>query len=188
MVDGSTLRSASRLFELESSLQQPEFVRVSRQEVVNLDNVQTIRPEFDSRLVLGLKGGRESVVSRSYALQVKSRIGIVGQAPQMRGATMSHKDLAYGDFDGEEHEGAGRAVTRGLFVGSTWVVATILAWVVSDVVASDGLDENMCGAAGFGMPGGRRAAAALVQLPAGVALRVRGACRRVWRYVLRRAC
>ena len=78
MVDGSMLHSASRLFELEAALQQTEFVRVSRQEIVNLDNVQTIRPEFGSRLVLGLKGGREAVVSRNYASQVKSRIGIAG--------------------------------------------------------------------------------------------------------------
>ncbi|MST72363.1 LytTR family DNA-binding domain-containing protein [Olsenella porci] len=78
LVDGETLHSPSRLFELEAALQQTEFVRTSRQEVVNLDNVQTIRPEFGSRLVLGLRGGGEAVVSRSYAPQVKSRIGIVG--------------------------------------------------------------------------------------------------------------
>lgn len=78
MVDGSPLHNTSRLFELEAALQQAEFVRVLRQEVVNLDNVQTIRPEFGSRLVLVLKGGRESVVSRNYASQVKSKIGIIG--------------------------------------------------------------------------------------------------------------
>lgn len=61
MVDGSPLHNTSRLFELEAALQQTEFVRVLRQEVVNLDNVQTIRPEFGSRLVLGLKGGHESL-------------------------------------------------------------------------------------------------------------------------------
>lgn len=180
MVDGSTLRSASRLFELESSLQQTEFVRFSRQEVVNLDNGQSIRPEFGSRLVLGFKGGRESVVSRSYASQVKSRIGIVGQAPQMRGATMSNKDLAYGVFDGDEHEGAGRAVTMRLFVGSSWAVAAIPTWVVSEVVVSGGLDEVTRGAASWVLAclAGGRTAAALVQLPAGIILRVRGLCRR----------
>lgn len=78
LVDGTTLHSPSRLFELEATLQQTEFVRTSRQEVVNLDNVQTIRPEFGSRLVLGLRGGGEAVVSRRYAPRVKSRIGIVG--------------------------------------------------------------------------------------------------------------
>lgn len=78
LVDGSTLHSPSRLLELEEALRQTGFARVSRQELVNLDNVQTIRPEFGSRLVLGLRGGGEAVVSRSYAPQVKARIGIIG--------------------------------------------------------------------------------------------------------------
>lgn len=62
---------------------------------------------------------------------------------------MSHKDLAYGVFDSEEHEGAGRAVTMGLFVGSAWAVAAILAWVVSDIVVSGGLYEATRGAASW---------------------------------------
>lgn len=76
LTDGSLLHSASRLGELEASLRDTDFVRVSRQELVNLDNVETIRPEFGSRLVLGLKSGVEAIVSRSYAPQVKACIGI----------------------------------------------------------------------------------------------------------------
>lgn len=59
------------------------------------------------------------------------------------------RDLAYGVFDGDEHESAGRAVTMGAFVGSAWAVAAILAWVMSEAVASGGLDESTRGAASW---------------------------------------
>ena len=59
------------------------------------------------------------------------------------------KSLTYGVFDGDEHESAGRAVTMGLFVGSAWAVAAILAWVVAQAAASGGLDESTSGAASW---------------------------------------
>lgn len=91
LADGSTLQSASRLGELEATLvggadaagadaangaAASAFVRVSRQEIVNLDNALTIRPEFGSRLLLGLAGGHQALVSRTYAPVVKRAIGI----------------------------------------------------------------------------------------------------------------
>lgn len=59
------------------------------------------------------------------------------------------RDLAYGVFDGNEHESAGRAVTMGVFVGSAWAAAAILAWVMSEAVASGGLDESTRGASSW---------------------------------------
>lgn len=59
------------------------------------------------------------------------------------------RDLAYGVFDGDEHESAGRAVTMGVFVGSAWAVAAILAWVMSEAVASGGLDASTRGASSW---------------------------------------
>ncbi|MGN0287925.1 MAG: LytTR family DNA-binding domain-containing protein [Atopobiaceae bacterium] len=76
LADGSVLHSGSRLGQLEDALAGTSFVRVSRQELVNLDNARTIRPEFGSRLVLGLEGGFEAMVTRSYVAQVKKSIGI----------------------------------------------------------------------------------------------------------------
>ncbi len=78
LTDGTTLQSAQRLFELEAALKGTGFVRVSRQELVNLDNVLTIRPEFGSRLALGLEGGYDSLVTRSYVPEVRRALGAVG--------------------------------------------------------------------------------------------------------------
>ncbi len=76
MADGRTLFAAQRLSALEGELPKRSFVRISRQTVANLEQARTIRPEFGSRLVLGLADGTEVLVTRSHVAEVKERIGI----------------------------------------------------------------------------------------------------------------
>lgn len=76
MADGRTLFAAQRLSALEGELPNRSFVRISRQSIANLDQARTIRPEFGSRLVLGLADGTEVLVTRSHVAEVKERIGI----------------------------------------------------------------------------------------------------------------
>ncbi len=75
MVSGRTLESPMRLFEVESALQGTEFVRVSRQVIVNFDKVVAIRPEPNGRMVLELEGGQRAVVARTYAQAIREKIG-----------------------------------------------------------------------------------------------------------------
>lgn len=74
-VTGETLESSSRLNELEDELSDTEFVRISRQELVNLDHVTGISPAGSGRMLLSL-GEKKLVVSRKYAPEFKRRIGI----------------------------------------------------------------------------------------------------------------
>jgi DNA-binding LytR/AlgR family response regulator len=74
-VDGRALESPMRLFEVEAALQGTEFVRVSRQVIVNFDKVVAIRPEPNGRMVLELDGGQRAVVTRTYAQAIKEKIG-----------------------------------------------------------------------------------------------------------------
>ena len=76
-LSGETLESPMRLFELEGALDGTEFVRVSRQALVNFDHVRSIRPELYGRLVLELTGGGSVLVSRSYTGDIKEKIGAV---------------------------------------------------------------------------------------------------------------
>ena len=76
-LDGEVLESPLRLFELESALDGTEFVRASRQELVNFDHVTAIRPDLNGRLDLKLSDGEWAVVTRSYARDIKEKIGIV---------------------------------------------------------------------------------------------------------------
>lgn len=75
LVTGETLESSSRLNELEDELSDTEFVRISRQELVNLDNVTGISPAGFGRMLLSV-GEKKLVVSRKYAPEFKRRIGI----------------------------------------------------------------------------------------------------------------
>ena len=75
LVTGETLESSSRLNELEDELSDTEFVRISRQELVNLDHVTGISPAGSGRMLLSL-GEKKLVVSRKYAPEFKRRIGI----------------------------------------------------------------------------------------------------------------
>ena len=75
LVTGETFESSSRLNELEDELSDTEFVRISRQELVNLDNVTGISPAGFGRMLLSV-GEKKLVVSRKYAPEFKRRIGI----------------------------------------------------------------------------------------------------------------
>lgn len=79
LADGPNLESPLRLFELEDLLAGTEFVRASRQELVNLGHVRSIRPEVGGRLVLVLDDGSSVLASRSYAREIKARIGITSR-------------------------------------------------------------------------------------------------------------
>lgn len=82
-VDGRTFLYLERdvgetglsLAQLEEGLAGTEFVRASRQVLVNLAHVRGIRPYLNARLELLLSNGERLVVSRQFALSVKTRIG-----------------------------------------------------------------------------------------------------------------
>lgn len=76
-VSGESFESPMRLFELEAMLESTEFIRVSRQVLVNFDKVLVIRPELNGRLVLELTGGEHVLVTRNYAADIRHKIGIL---------------------------------------------------------------------------------------------------------------
>ncbi len=75
LVEGDLLESTSRLNWFEDALRDTEFVRISRQELVNLDHVTGISPAGSGRMLLSV-GEKKLVVSRKYAPEFKRRIGI----------------------------------------------------------------------------------------------------------------
>ena len=83
-VDGSTflytaeavLETPLRLSELEDKLAGTEFVRASKQMLVNFDHVRGIRPYPGARLRLALDNGEAVIVSRQYAPVLKRKLGL----------------------------------------------------------------------------------------------------------------
>ena len=76
---GATLETPRRLYEIETALEGTEFVRVSRQAIVNFDAIRAIRPELNGRLELELEGGATTLVTRLYAPSIRQKLGIIGR-------------------------------------------------------------------------------------------------------------
>jgi len=76
--EGTALESPMRLFELEEALDGTEFMRASRQVLLNFDRVRGIRPELNGRLVLEMDDGNNLLASRGYAMDIKRKIGAIG--------------------------------------------------------------------------------------------------------------
>lgn len=78
LADGSSLVSPMRLFQVEAALAEHDFIRVSRQTIVNFRAVRVIRPEFNGRLELELTGGPPVLVTRMYAPEIRRKLGMGG--------------------------------------------------------------------------------------------------------------
>lgn len=72
----SVLETPLRLSELEDKLTGTEFVRASKQMLVNFDHVHGIRPYLNARLQLLLDNGEAALVSRQYAPALKRKLGL----------------------------------------------------------------------------------------------------------------
>lgn len=70
------LESGLSLAELESYLESTEFVRATRQMLINLAHVQGLRPYLNARLELMLDNGERAIASRQFSPAIKKRIGL----------------------------------------------------------------------------------------------------------------
>lgn len=73
---GAVYQTPLRLYELEDRLAGTEFVRASKQMLVNFDRVRAIRPAPGARLQLLLDNGETVIVSRQYAPHIKRKLGL----------------------------------------------------------------------------------------------------------------
>ena len=66
------------LYELEDDLREKFFVRISKSTIVNIKAVRSVAPEDFRRIKLHLKNGEYLIVSRNYANDFKTAIGMKG--------------------------------------------------------------------------------------------------------------
>lgn len=60
-----------KLYEIEMELVERDFLRVSKQTIVNLRKVKSLRAEFDRKIRLTLQNGEQIIVSRMYSDEFK---------------------------------------------------------------------------------------------------------------------
>ncbi len=64
-----------RLYELEERLSS-KFVRISNSEIVNLKKVKSFNMSFTGTIMVRLKNGKNTYISRRYVTKVKQVLGI----------------------------------------------------------------------------------------------------------------
>ena len=65
-----------KLYEIEERLRAHSFVRVSKSQVVNFNRVESVRPEFNGRLIITVQNGEKLLASRQYAIAIKKMLEV----------------------------------------------------------------------------------------------------------------
>lgn len=74
--EDKVFESSMRLYEFEDALSQAEFIRISKQMIVNFSKVSAIKPDINARLQLILSNGERAIVTRQYAPAIREKIGL----------------------------------------------------------------------------------------------------------------
>ena len=65
-----------RLYELEENLSDKDFVRISKSQIVNINKVNSLKPELNRSLTATLINGEVLSISRRYAKALKTLLSI----------------------------------------------------------------------------------------------------------------
>ena len=72
----NTYESALKLYEFEQQLPERDFIRVSKQSILNLRKVKSLKTDINRKIRVTLLNGEQIVVSRMYAEDLRKRLGI----------------------------------------------------------------------------------------------------------------
>jgi len=68
--------SKQKLYELENSLANSDFLRVSKSVILNLRKIKSLSPALSGRFEALLDNGEKVIISRQYMGDLKKRLGI----------------------------------------------------------------------------------------------------------------
>jgi DNA-binding LytR/AlgR family response regulator len=69
-------RSRLKLYEIEDALSKGDFLKISKQAVVNVRKIKSVSPAGDSRFQAVLTNGENVIISRQYVPALKERFGL----------------------------------------------------------------------------------------------------------------
>ena len=65
-----------KLYEFEQQLSGKDFIRVSKQGLLNLKQVRSLKADVDRKIRVTLQNGEQIIVSRMYADELRKRLGV----------------------------------------------------------------------------------------------------------------
>ncbi len=74
--DDETYESELKLYEMEQELLRRDFLRVSKQSIVNLRKIKSLRADINRKVRVTLSNGEQIVVSRMYSDELRRKLGI----------------------------------------------------------------------------------------------------------------
>ena len=71
-----TYESELKLYELEQELVQRDFLRISKQSLVNLRKIKSLKTDVNRKIRITLQNGEQIVVSRMYSDELRRKLGL----------------------------------------------------------------------------------------------------------------
>ena len=62
------------LYEIEREFQEHDFLRISKQSIVNLRMIKSLKADINRRIKIKLKNGEQIVVSRMYSDELRNKL------------------------------------------------------------------------------------------------------------------
>lgn len=72
----ASYESDLKLYEIEQQLLAQNFIRVSKQSIVNMRKIKSLRADINRKIRVTLVNGEQLIVSRAYADEFKRSLGV----------------------------------------------------------------------------------------------------------------
>ena len=72
----TVLETGLRLYEMEERLADCDFLRIAKGCIVNFRAITALKPDVNGKIIATLENGEQVVISRQYAPDVKSKLGL----------------------------------------------------------------------------------------------------------------
>ena len=74
--NADTYESELKLYELEQQLTERDFLRISKQSLVNLRKIKSLKTDVNRKIRITLQNGEQIVVSRMYSDELRRKLGL----------------------------------------------------------------------------------------------------------------
>ena len=74
--EAETFETDLKLYEIEQELTEHDFLRISKQAVVNIRMIKSLKAEINRKIRVTLKNDEQIIVSRMYADGLRKKLGL----------------------------------------------------------------------------------------------------------------
>lgn len=72
----ASFESDLKLYEIEKELLEQDFIRISKQSIINLRKIKSLKADINRKIRVTLLNDEQIIVSRMYADELRKRLGV----------------------------------------------------------------------------------------------------------------